>query len=207
MGFSPIDHDGPLPPFANTLLSQSTRKMPRQSPIFSLSPHDRNLRQYPRFPPPNSPIPPGTDHKLRPRPPSRRSVRLPATFIKANTSFGMNRGACAIPQDRYPEMRGRTNLKFFGLAITPPLSSGSLGWRPGWWLGCHGEYKMLVLQRSIGEQVQIGSGIVVTIVQCARGRVRLSIEAPHGTGVRRGELGILVNENSSLSPPPPNKPR
>lgn len=66
---------------------------------------------------------------------------------------------------------------------------------------------MLVLQRSIGEQVQIGSGIVVTIVQCARGRVRLGIEAPHGTDVRRGELGILVDEGSSLLPPPPNKPR
>lgn len=66
---------------------------------------------------------------------------------------------------------------------------------------------MLVLQRSIGEQVQIGSEIVVTVLQCARGRVRLGIEAPDGTDVRRGELGNIWNADTSLSPPPPNKPR
>ena len=69
---------------------------------------------------------------------------------------------------------------------------------------------MLVLQRTIGEQVQIGSGIVVTVVQNARGRIRIGIDAPEGTSIRRGELEPTVAEPNppvTTAPARPNKPK
>jgi carbon storage regulator len=47
---------------------------------------------------------------------------------------------------------------------------------------------MLVLTRSVGEQIQIGDKIVVTVVRLAGGAVRLGIEAPENARIVRREL-------------------
>jgi carbon storage regulator len=47
---------------------------------------------------------------------------------------------------------------------------------------------MLVLSRKVGEQIQIGDEITVTVVRIAGGNVRLGIEAPKTTPIAREEL-------------------
>jgi carbon storage regulator len=47
---------------------------------------------------------------------------------------------------------------------------------------------MLVLSRTIGEQLIIAGQIVITVTQVDRGRVRLGIEAPPDVRVLRAEL-------------------
>jgi carbon storage regulator len=47
---------------------------------------------------------------------------------------------------------------------------------------------MLVLTRRTGECVRIADSIVIKVVQCQGGRVRLGIEAPTQVRVMRAEL-------------------
>ena len=47
---------------------------------------------------------------------------------------------------------------------------------------------MLVLTRKEGEHLVINSDIVVTVVSCSNGRVRLGIKAPQHVSVDRGEI-------------------
>jgi carbon storage regulator len=47
---------------------------------------------------------------------------------------------------------------------------------------------MLVLTRKVGERVQIGEQICVTVVRIADGTVRIGIEAPSDAVVVRSEL-------------------
>ena len=47
---------------------------------------------------------------------------------------------------------------------------------------------MLVLSRKVGEQIQIGDDIRVTVVRIAGGGVRIGIEAPDEMPVFRQEL-------------------
>ena len=47
---------------------------------------------------------------------------------------------------------------------------------------------MLVLTRKVGEQVQIGDQICVTVVRIAEGVVRIGVEAPDDAIVVRSEL-------------------
>jgi carbon storage regulator len=47
---------------------------------------------------------------------------------------------------------------------------------------------MLVLSRKQGEQVVLGNGITVTLVEVAGNRARLGIEAPDSVPILRGEL-------------------
>jgi carbon storage regulator len=47
---------------------------------------------------------------------------------------------------------------------------------------------MLVLSRKQGEKVQIGDGIVITVVDIERNKVRLGIEAPRDVPIYRTEL-------------------
>jgi carbon storage regulator len=54
---------------------------------------------------------------------------------------------------------------------------------------------MLVLGRKKGEQIQIGDGVTLTVLQLSPGRVRLGIEAGKEISVIRGELA----ENDSSS--------
>ena len=47
---------------------------------------------------------------------------------------------------------------------------------------------MLVLTRKLGQKIEIGDGIVVTVVKSDRGRVRLGIEAPQDVRILREEV-------------------
>ncbi len=47
---------------------------------------------------------------------------------------------------------------------------------------------MLVLSRKVGESILISESIRVTVVQSAKGRIRLGIEAPPEVQVLREEL-------------------
>jgi carbon storage regulator len=47
---------------------------------------------------------------------------------------------------------------------------------------------MLVLSRREGERIVIGERIVVTVVKVDGARVKIGIEAPHETSIRREEL-------------------
>jgi carbon storage regulator len=47
---------------------------------------------------------------------------------------------------------------------------------------------MLVLTRKIGEKIQIGDDIILTVVSIDGRRIRLGIEAPRETPIFRAEL-------------------
>ena len=47
---------------------------------------------------------------------------------------------------------------------------------------------MLVLTRTNGQQIVIGEQIVVTVLACGDGKVRLGFAAPHEVPVIRGEI-------------------
>jgi carbon storage regulator len=47
---------------------------------------------------------------------------------------------------------------------------------------------MLVLSRKIGEEIVIGSEIVVTVVEIRGRRIRLGISAPGKVPISRGEM-------------------
>ncbi len=47
---------------------------------------------------------------------------------------------------------------------------------------------MLVLTRKKGETIQIGDSIVIKVISCGRGKVKIGVEAPTTTRVLRGEL-------------------
>jgi carbon storage regulator len=47
---------------------------------------------------------------------------------------------------------------------------------------------MLVLSRKVGEQVVIGSDIIITITEAGAGGVRIGIEAPNSVRILRREL-------------------
>jgi carbon storage regulator len=47
---------------------------------------------------------------------------------------------------------------------------------------------MLVLTRKVGEKIQIGDGITVTVLDVKGARVRIGIDAPGDVRIVRGEL-------------------
>ena len=47
---------------------------------------------------------------------------------------------------------------------------------------------MLVMTRRVGESIEIDGGIWVKVVRIRGNQVRLSIDAPQETGIRRGEI-------------------
>jgi carbon storage regulator len=60
---------------------------------------------------------------------------------------------------------------------------------------------MPVLSRKIGECIQIGDGVVVTVREMRGGRVRLAVEAPPDMLVLRGELAAERPLALGLRPP------
>jgi carbon storage regulator len=58
---------------------------------------------------------------------------------------------------------------------------------------------MLVLTRKKGERIFLGNGVVVTVMECIRGRVRLGFDAPESIGIVREEIR---SEFQQPSPPP-----
>ena len=53
---------------------------------------------------------------------------------------------------------------------------------------------MLVLNRKLGESVQVGDGIVIRIVEVRRSRVRIGIEAPPSVRIQRQEIACQPGE-------------
>ncbi len=49
---------------------------------------------------------------------------------------------------------------------------------------------MLVLSRKLGEQIQIGDGITVTVLRIHGQTIRLGIDAPRNVSVLRQELAV-----------------
>jgi len=47
---------------------------------------------------------------------------------------------------------------------------------------------MLVLTRKVGERIQIGDQITLSVIRVQNGKVRIGIEAPDDVRVRRDEL-------------------
>ena len=47
---------------------------------------------------------------------------------------------------------------------------------------------MLVLERKKSESIEIGNGIIVTVVSIKKGRVNIAIEAPREINIRRTEI-------------------
>ena len=47
---------------------------------------------------------------------------------------------------------------------------------------------MLVLTRKQGEKIVIGNGVVITVVEIDRGKIRLGIEAPREVRIAREEV-------------------
>lgn len=47
---------------------------------------------------------------------------------------------------------------------------------------------MLVLTRKTAETIQIGNDIVIKVISCGRGRVKIGVDAPSNVRVVRGEL-------------------
>src|SRR5262245_50079023 len=66
------------------------------------------------------------------------------------------------------------------------------------------EYEMLVLTRKTNQQIQIGDGVVITILQVKGNSVRVGIEAPRDIRVIRGELERRNDEAAHESAADPN---
>ncbi|MEI7921725.1 MAG: carbon storage regulator CsrA [Planctomycetota bacterium] len=49
---------------------------------------------------------------------------------------------------------------------------------------------MLVLTRKVGERIQIGDQITVSVIRIQNGKVRIGIEAPDDVRIRRDEIEI-----------------
>jgi len=58
----------------------------------------------------------------------------------------------------------------------------------------HGGFNMLVLTRKAGEEIVIGDGIRVQVIEIRGGRVRLGITAPRSVPVHRSEVNINSND-------------
>lgn len=55
---------------------------------------------------------------------------------------------------------------------------------------------MLVLTRKLGEKIQIGDNICLTVLEVDRGKVRLGIDAPRDVPVFREELLEKMEERA-----------
>jgi carbon storage regulator len=51
---------------------------------------------------------------------------------------------------------------------------------------------MLVLTRKVGESIQIGDGVFITIRKSSSSRVSISIDAPRNTRVLRTEIAAKI---------------
>jgi len=72
--------------------------------------------------------------------------------------------------------------------------------------GCAQEVDVLVLARAEGQTVVLDDRIVVTVLDCRDGLVRLGIDAPRDVGVRRGELGRIVLPAEAAVTGPADRP-
>jgi len=61
---------------------------------------------------------------------------------------------------------------------------------------------MLVLSRRVGEKIEIGNGITVTVLRVTGKTVRIGIEAPNSVPVRRSEITLDQRWPSPPTIPP-----
>jgi carbon storage regulator CsrA len=61
---------------------------------------------------------------------------------------------------------------------------------------------MLSLTRKAGERVAIGHDVIVKVLEVVAGRVRLGIEVPPGTLIRRGEAPAAALASRRLATGP-----
>jgi carbon storage regulator len=59
---------------------------------------------------------------------------------------------------------------------------------------------MLILSRKPGEQVVLGNGITLTVVEVGGGRVRLAFDAPDQVRILRAELARCQGEPLDADP-------
>ena len=60
---------------------------------------------------------------------------------------------------------------------------------------------MLVLSRKVGERIQIGDSIILTVVRVQGDKVRLGIEAPEAVAVHREEVVRRLREGRPSADP------
>ncbi|MBX3443558.1 MAG: carbon storage regulator [Planctomyces sp.] len=61
---------------------------------------------------------------------------------------------------------------------------------------------MLVLTRKTAETIRIGHDVVIKVISCGRGRVKIGIDAPTDVRVLRGEVaetGLLATLKRNLA--------
>lgn len=58
---------------------------------------------------------------------------------------------------------------------------------------------MLILSRRIGEQIQIGEHVCITVVRIGQGGVRIGVEAPEGFSIVRHEIHGQTVENGGAA--------
>lgn len=63
---------------------------------------------------------------------------------------------------------------------------------------------MLVLSRKKGQRIFVGDSVVVTVLECRGGTVRLGFMAPQDIEIVREELGADFRD---IPPLPPSRPR
>jgi carbon storage regulator len=56
---------------------------------------------------------------------------------------------------------------------------------------------MLVLTRKSGQVIRIGETVTITVVQVARNRVRIGVDAPDAVTVHRGEIFDRIQQQRS----------
>ena len=78
---------------------------------------------------------------------------------------------------------------------TGPLECTDFHWHQGSVGGPKG-FNMLVLSRKPDEQIIIGDGIVVTVVEIRGDKVRLGIEAPREVSVHRQEVLLALKRSA-----------
>ena len=62
---------------------------------------------------------------------------------------------------------------------------------------------MLVLVRKTGEQIVVNGELVITVLECAKGQIRLGFEAPHCYQILRRELADAIGaENRQAAATP-----
>lgn len=60
---------------------------------------------------------------------------------------------------------------------------------------------MLVLTRKQGETIRIGDNVVVKVISCGRGKVKIGVDAPTSVRVLRGELSETVDKIKARQTP------
>lgn len=61
---------------------------------------------------------------------------------------------------------------------------------------------MLVLSRQIGQSIQIGSDITITVIDVVGDKVKIGIEAPKTIPVHRQEIAELIAKREVTEPNP-----